>query len=254
MILIDIGNTNIVFASSSNNVLRNIIRLEKNQNINKLNIKIKKIIKKLINTNKLDNSKVAIISSVVPSLNKLIIKILKTYKISNFIVNSKNTLPLLQINYDLNEIGADRIANSIAIINKKIRNSIVIDFGTATTFEVIKDNIFIGGLIFSGINLSKNSLINNTSLLKNTDIVKTKKVVAKNTKDAIQSGFYWGYVFAINGIIEKIINEKKFNPKIIITGGLAKIFKDDISPKPLIKPNLTLEGLQIIGLRYYVKN
>ena len=211
MILIDIGNTNIVFAVSSNKILKKIIRIESNQSNNKLNIVIKKIIKNLIKVKLLDNSKIAIISSVVPSLNKLIVKILKINKINDFFLKSRNLFPFLKIDYDLNEIGAP------------------------------------------GINLSKNSLINNTSLLKNTDIAKTKKIVAKNTKGAIRSGFYWGYVFAINGIIDKIIKEKKFKPKIILTGGLANIFKNDIRPRPAIKPNLTLEGLQIIGLRYYVK-
>ena len=253
MILIDIGNTNIVFAVSSNKILTNIIRIDSNQQINNLSIKIKKIITNFKKIKKLDNSNLAVISSVVPSLNKPIINILKKNKISEFLLKPKNILPFLKIDYNLNEIGADRIANSIAIINNKINNSIVIDFGTATTFEVIKESVFSGGLIFPGINLSKNSLINNTSLLKNTDVVKTKLIVAKNTKDSIRSGFYWGYVFAINGIINKIINEKKFKPKIILTGGLANIFKNDIMPKSIIKPNLTLEGLQIIGLRYYVK-
>jgi type III pantothenate kinase len=254
VILIDIGNTNIVFAASSNKILKNIVRIESNQNVNKLNISIKKTIKTLLKIKRLDNPNIAVISSVVPSLNKTIIKILKINKINELLLKSKNILPFIKIDYNLNEIGADRIANSIAIINKKIYNSIVIDFGTATTFEVIKDSVFSGGLIFPGINLSKNSLINNTSLLKNTDVVKTKNIVAKNTKNAIRSGFYWGYVFAINGIIKKITNEKKFKPQIILTGGLANIFKNDISPKPVIKPNLTLEGLQIIGLRNYAKN
>jgi type III pantothenate kinase len=253
VILIDIGNTNIVFAVSSNKVLKNIIRIESNQNIKKLNISIKKIIKNLIKIQKLDIPNIAVISSVVPVLNKPIIKILKINKISELLLQPRSILPFLKIDYNINEIGSDRIANSIAVINKNIKNSIVIDFGTATTFEVIKEGFFSGGLIFPGINLSKNSLINNTSLLKNTDVVKTKNIVAKNTRDAIRSGFYWGYAFAINGIIKKITNEKKFKPKIILTGGLANIFKNDIRPKPIIKPNLTLEGLQIIGLQYYVK-
>ena len=254
MILIDIGNTNIVFAVSSNKIIKNIIRIESSQSINQLNISIKKIIKNFKIIKRLDSPTIAIISSVVPSLNKLIIKILKINKINELLLKPKNGLPFLKIDYSLSEIGADRIANSIAIINKNISNSVVIDFGTATTFDVIKEGFFSGGLIFPGINLYKNSLINNTSLLKNTDVVKTKYIVAQNTKDAIRSGFYWGYVFAINGIIKKIIKEKKFKPEIILTGGLANIFKNDISPKPIIKPNLTLEGLQIIGLRYYVKS
>ena len=90
-------------------------------------------------------------------------------------------------------------------------------------------------------------------MLKNTEIIKTNKVVANNTKKSIQSGFYWGYLLAINGLIKKISIEHKFKPKIILTGGLANIFKNDIKPKPIIKPNLTLEGLQIIGSSHYAK-
>ena len=192
--------------------------------------------------------------SVVPHINSPIIKILKKYKIKVYVLKPKDILPYLKIDYNLNEVGADRIANSIAVINYNIKNSIVIDFGTATTFEVLKNGRFLGGLIFPGIELSKTILIKKTSLLKNTQITKTKKVVGKTSKNSIQSGFYWGYVFAINGLIEKITNEKKFKPIIILTGGLAKIFKNDIKPKPIVNSNLTLEGLQVIGSLYYAKN
>ena len=253
MILIDIGNTNIVFALSENKKIKNITRVDSNLEINNLKMILSKTINRLLKENK-NNSKISIISSVVPKLNPILIKILKTNKINASFVKPKDVLSYLKIDYKLNEIGADRIANSVAVINHKIKNSIVIDFGTATTFEVLKEATFLGGLIFPGIDLSKNTLIKKTSLLKNTAIIKTRKVVAKNTKASIQSGFYWGYLFAINSIIKKIKNEKKFKPKIILTGGLANIFKNDISPKPIVKPNLTLEGLQVIGSLFYAKN
>ena len=254
MILIDVGNTNIVFAVSVNKKIKNIKRVDTNKKIKSINKIISNIIKIYLNLNYLKNSKVAIISSVVPHLNSQIIKILKLYKIKVYLLKSKDILPYLKIDYNINEIGADRIANSLAVINRKIKNSIVIDFGTATTFEVIKNSRFLGGLIFPGIELSKSTLIKKTSLLKNTQIAKTKAAVAKTTKKSIQSGFYWGYIFAINGIIKKITKEKKFKPRIILTGGLAKIFKNDIKPKPVINSNLTLEGLQVIGSLYYAKN
>ena len=253
MILIDIGNTNIVFAVSANNLIKKIIRINTKQNKIKLKTLINSIIVNYSSIKRLDNEKIAIISSVVPSLNYLIINILKKNLIKGLIIKSKDILPFLKINYNLKEIGADRLANSIAIIKNKISNSIVIDFGTATTFEVIKNNIYFGGIIFPGINLSKETLVKKASLLKNTQIVKTNKVVANNTQKSIQSGFYWGYLLAINGLIKKISMENKFKPKIIITGGLANIFKNDIKPKPIIRPNLTLEGLQIIGSNYYAK-
>ena len=253
MILIDIGNTNIVFAVSANNLIKKIIRINTKQNKIKLKTLINSIIVNYSSIKKLDNDKIAIISSVVPSLNYLIINILKKNLIKGLIITSKDILPFLKINYNLKEIGADRLANSTAIIINKISNSIVIDFGTATTFEVIKNNIFLGGIIFPGINLSKNTLINEASLLKNTTVMKTTRVVANNTKKSIQSGFYWGYLLAINGLIKKISKENKFKPKIILTGGLANKFKDDIKPKPIIRPNLTLEGLKIIGSIYNAK-
>ncbi len=254
MILIDIGNTNIVFAISNNKKIGKISRIDTNKEIDKFVKNVDKTIKNFLGKNLLKNSKFAVISSVVPHINTHIIKILKTYKIKFYVVKPKDVLSYLKIDYNLNEIGADRIANSVAVIDSKIQNSIVIDFGTATTFEVLKSGRFLGGLIFPGIELSKNNLIQKTSLLKNTQIIKTDKVVAKTTKDSIQSGFYWGYVSLINGIIKKIINEKKFKPKIILTGGLAKIFKNDIKPKPFVNSNLTLEGLQVIGSHYYAKN
>ena len=250
MILIDIGNTNIVFAVSNNNKIKKISRIDTNKETNIFIKNVNRIIKNFLKNSK----KFAVISSVVPHINTHIIKILNSYKIKTCVLKPKDVLSYLKIDYNLNEIGADRIANSVAVINSKIKNSIVIDFGTATTFEVLKNGRFLGGLIFPGIELSKNSLIKKTSLLKNTQIIKTQMVVAKNTKDSIQSGFYWGYISVINGIIKKIIDEKKFKPKIILTGGLAKIFKNDIKPKPIVNSNLTLEGLQVIGSLYYAKN
>ena len=255
MILIDIGNTNIVFAVSNNNKIKKISRIDTNKETKILIKNVNKIIKNFLDKNFFKNSKkFAVISSVVPHINTHIIKILNSYKIKICVLKPKDVLSYLKIDYNLSEIGADRIANSVAVINSKIENSIVIDFGTATTFEVLRNGRFLGGLIFPGIELSKNTLIKKTSLLKNAQIIKTHMVVAKNTKASIQSGFYWGYISAINGIIKKIIDEKKFKPKIILTGGLAKIYKNDIKPKPIVNSNLTLEGLQVIGSLYYAKN
>ena len=255
MILIDIGNTNIVFAVSNNDKIKKISRIDTNKETKILIKNVNKIIKNFLDKNFFKNSKkFAVISSVVPHIYIHIIKILKIYKIKVITLKPKDVLSYLKIDYNLNEIGADRIANSVAVINSKILNSIVIDFGTVTTFEVLKNGRFLGGLIFPGIELSKNTLIKKTSLLKNAQIIKTHKVVAKNTKHSIQSGFYWGYISVINGIIKKIIDEKKFKPKIILTGGLAKKFKNDIKPQPIVNLNLTLEGLQVIGSLYYAKN
>ena len=167
-----------------------------------------------------------------------------------FIINPKRNPFNLKINYDLNQIGSDRIANYFYVYNKKIKNCIIIDFGTATTFDVIKNNEYSGGLIFPGINLSLDTLIKNAELLKASKIFKSKKIVNRNTSASIRSGFYFGYLHAINGILKQIRNEINFRPKIYITGGLGKIFKDKILFKPIYKDNLTLEGIREIGKKY----
>ena len=230
MILIDIGNTNIVFAVSNNNKIKKISRIDTNKETNIFIKNVNRIIKNFLKNSK----KFAVISSVVPHINSHIIKILNSYKIKTYVLKPKDLLSYLKIDYNLNEIGADRIANSVAVINSKIQNSIVIDFGTATTFEVLKNGRFLGGLIFPGIELSKNSLIKKTSLLKNTQIIKTQMVVAKNTKDSIQSGFYWGYISVINGIIKKIIDERKFKPKSFLQEGWQKYIKMILSQNLLL--------------------
>ena len=148
-------------------------------------------------------------------------------------------------------MGADRIANTFAAINNYGKNSLVIDFGTATTFDLIQNNIYIGGLIAPGILNSQVSLVNSASKLNKVPIVKIKKIICNDTKSSMQSGFYWGYIGLINGIIERIMVEKKNIPIIILTGGLASIFKDEINYKTYIEPNLTLDGLYLIGQELY---
>jgi len=121
MILIDVGNTNIVFAVSVNKKIKNIKRIGTNKEIKSFNNIVSKIIKLYLNLNCLKNSKTAIISSVVPTINSHIIKILKLHKIKVYVLKPKDMLPYFKIDYDLNEIGADRIANSVAVIDYKYK-------------------------------------------------------------------------------------------------------------------------------------
>ena len=251
MIVIDLGNTNLVLGIYING------RLNKTFRINIENDKITKE-KKIINffrskqkfLKQADNY-ICVLSSVVPSINLVI----KNYFIKNkfkfYNINPKKIPFDAKINYNLNQIGADRVSNFIYVFNKKIKNCIIVDFGTATTFDVIKNNEYYGGLIFPGINLSMNSLITNAELLKRTKISKSKKIVNTNTTASIQSGFYFGYLHAINGILKQIKIDNKFKPKIYITGGLGKIFKDKIHFSPIYKKYLTLEGIRAFGKKKY---
>ena len=168
-------------------------------------------------------------------------------KIKN--ININNIPKKIEFKYSKNQLGADRIANSFSAVNKYGSNLMIIDFGTATTFDVIKNNVYIGGTIAPGILVSQESLIKKASKLNKISIKKTISVVGKNTEQSMRAGFYWGYVNLINGIIKKIIKEKQYKPKIILTGGLAQIYKKEIKFNSYYEPNLTLEGLYLIGLQ-----
>ena len=177
MIVIDIGNTNTVLGIFLNK------KLLKKSRITSTNIKnFEKNLAIFFNSNfkllKKSKTKICLLSSVVPKLNNLVKKITLKYDIIFFNLNSKNLPFKLNIKYDLKKIGADRLANTIAIINLKYKNSIIVDFGTATTFDVIKNNTYVGGLIFPGISISHNSLIKSAALLKKIKFVKIKKIVA----------------------------------------------------------------------------
>ena len=125
----------------------------------------------------------------------------------------------------------------------KNKNFIVVDFGTATTFDVIKKNNYLGGVIAPGVTLSLDNLIKKASLIPNIELHKSKSIIGKNTKQAVLSGFFWGYNGLINGIISKIKKKTNQKYKIIFTGGLAHLFNKDIKDKVTIDKNLTINGL-----------
>ena len=128
---------------------------------------------------------------------------------------------MIKINIrNVNQLGSDRIVNSIA--GKKFKNCLIIDFGTATTFDIVKNEIYEGGVIAPGIKLSIKNLSNSTALLPKFDLKYKQKRYGKNTKDALNAGFIWGYDGLINNIINKITLNWKMNYKIILTGGICK--------------------------------
>ncbi len=132
---------------------------------------------------------------------------------------------------------------------EKNKNYIVIDFGTATTFDVITNNIYLGGIIAPGVNLSLENLINKASLIPRIKLNKTSNIIGKNTSDAVKSGFFWGYSGLIDNIIKLIKknNQKQF--RVILTGGLSHLFKNSLKGKPLIKKDLTINGLKKVILK-----
>ena len=249
MIVVDVGNTNIVIGIYSDNKIYKVNRFNTKDN------NISQSLKNLFNHRNISkydfDYKICIISSVVPYIDQKIIVFFRSLNFKVLNVKISNIPQNIKFHYKFGQLGSDRIANTYSAIEKYGNNSIVVDFGTATTFDVIKNKIYEGGIIAPGINISHEALVNNTSKLNKILIERTKSIVGKNTKSSMQSGFYWGYISLINGIIDKIIIQKKFKPTIILTGGLANIFKKEIAFKTYYEPYLTLQGLYLIGQTKY---
>jgi len=232
----DIGNTDVKICVLYKGIKKKY--LFKTSSINK------QIIKKKFNflRNKIYFKK-AIFSSVVPKTYNRIKNIFyNLYKVNCIELKRIDLSKLINIRVNKREIGSDRLANAISVLNKK-KNFIVIDFGTATTFDVITTNNYLGGVIAPGVNLSLENLIKKASLIPNVKLNKSKTIIGKNTKQAVLSGFFWGYTGLINGIISKIKKKTKKKFKIIFTGGLAHLFNKDINDRVTIDKNLTINGL-----------
>tara|TARA_B100001123_G_scaffold422541_1_gene531591 strand:- start:1146 stop:1874 length:729 start_codon:yes stop_codon:yes gene_type:complete len=227
---------------------KNSFRLKKINYFNSEKISSRKFLKneiKKIIENK-SYSKIALFSSVVPKHQITIKKFLKkNYKISLKEIKDKSINKIVKINIkNKKQVGSDRIANAVGVYKKYKTNCIVLDFGTATTFDVItKNGIYNGGIIAPGINLSIKSLVKSADQLPPFSLMKQKKIIGKNTIEALRSGFYWGYAGLINNIIFKIEKETKRKYKIIFTGGYADLFKTSIIRKFTVDKNITIKGI-----------
>ena len=240
----DIGNTitKLCLVAIKTHKVKKMIYFKSNSIISKkfLIKNLKRIIKDK-NTNK-----IALFSSVVPRYQLILNKFLKKfYKIKLKEIKEKNIEKIVKINLkNRNQVGSDRIANSVGAYKKYKTNCIILDFGTATTFDVVtKDGIYNGGIIAPGVDLSIKSLTNSADQIPFFSITKHKKIIGKNTIEALRSGFYWGYSGLINNIILKIEKETKKKFKIIFTGGYAELFKTSIKKPFTIDKNITISGI-----------
>jgi len=145
------------------------------------------------------------------------------------------------------EVGADRIVNAVAAFERYKTDVIVVDFGTATTFDYVSaKGEYMGGCISPGIMISSEALFQKAARLPRVEISRPKTVVGKDTVSSMQAGILYGYAGLVDGIVERIKEEVKSNPKVIATGGLAKVIADETKSIHVVDEMLTLEGLRII--------
>ena len=190
----------------------------------------------------------AIICSVVPQATNSFSEAIRKYLNLEPIIVGPGIKTGLKVNIDNpKELGPDRIANSVAGYLITETDSVVIDLGTATTFDVVsKNKEYLGGSIAPGIKISLDALTLKTASLKSVELDTPNKVIGKNTYEAIQSGLIMGHASMIDSMVEKIILEIDIEPKIILTGGLSKVVQPILNVNVEYIENLTLVGLEEI--------
>ena len=238
-ILGDIGNTEtkVFLVSSKNKIIKKITFSTKNINQFKLN--------KFFNSFKFDYKKIEkiVFCSVVPKSFSLIKKfLLKKTKVRCHEVKNLDLRSLINIKVNYKQVGSDRITNAISLMNNK-NNFIILDFGTATTFDVLIKNTYYGGVIAPGVRLSLNTLSDKATLIPKIDLKKINNVIGKNTISAVRSGFFWGYAGLIDNIINLIKKETRKSFKLVITGGFSDLFKNSIKTKLKHNKDITIKGL-----------
>ncbi len=249
LLCIDVGNTNIVIGIYKNEVLHTHwrIRTERDMTSDELGL----LLNSLFVPAKLELNSITdvIISCVVPPL-------LSAFR--EFCLLALNREPLIvspdietgiAINYDNpKEVGADRIVNAVAAYHKYRTGLVVVDFGTATTFDYVSpEGVYEGGAIAPGIIISAEALFLKASKLPRVEIfAKPKEVVAKETISSINSGLIYGYAGLVDGIVNRIKKQVESDLTVVATGGLASLIKSEARTIDHVEEFLTLEGLKII--------
>jgi type III pantothenate kinase len=189
-----------------------------------------------------------IIASVVPPVDSTLRKVCEDYfHIEPMFVEPGIKTGMKMLIDNPIELGADRLADSIAAFERYGGPCIVVDFGTATKFEVISaKGEYMGGAIAPGLGLSADALFSRAARLSRVDIKRPAKVIGTNTVGHLQSGIYYGYIGLVDGIIERIIAELGEKPRIVATGGLARMVAEDSRYIAEIDEWLTIEGLRIL--------
>ena len=241
LLAIDIGNTNVVYAIYDSDKIIQTIRLESDRNFW---IKLKSLIN--------NNIGGAVISSVVPDLGTIYFEAVQNlFNIDPLLVSHKNCGVTLDVANPV-EVGADRLCNVAAGIELHGTPTIIVDFGTATTYDVIDENgVFIGGSIAPGIDVSAHHLIKMAALLKETAFVIPKSPIGKDTATNLQAGIMFGAIDEVEGMVARINKETGWeNTTIILTGGFSSLISAGLKIKHTLIPNLTLDGMRVI----YEKN
>lgn len=249
LFVIDVGNTNIVAGFYEGDKLKSSYRMATDKN--KSSDEIGLFFSQLLNHEGIGKEEIrdVIISSVVPSIMHALENAIKKYVgISPIVVNGSLDLGLNICYDDPKEVGADRIVNAVAVDKIYGGPAVIIDFGTATTFCVIDGcSNYLGGVIYPGLKISMDALVEKTSKLPRIEIIRPENVVGKNTVCSMQSGLVFGYAGMVDAIVSRIKKEIGTPEMLVIaTGGLSTLIAKESETIQTIDKNLTIKGLKII--------
>ncbi len=248
LLVLDVGNTNTVVGVFEGKTLRAQWRLTTSheQTADEYGI----LIRNLFSLDGLGSSQVAavMIASVVPPLNSVLEEMSKKYfKLTPLFLGPGIRMGMAIHYENPQEVGADRIANSVAAFEKYGGPCVVVDFGTAITFDVISEKgEYVGGVIAPGIGISSEALFERAARLPRVEVREPERVIGTNTVASMQSGLFYGWVGMMDGILDRLAGELGKKMKVVATGGQAPLVASSSKYKPSVDSSLTLEGLRII--------
>ncbi len=249
LLVIDIGNTHSVMGIyREDRLVRNWrIRTERNTTEDEFHI----IMSNLFTGSRFryDDIEETIISCVVPPVVQMLDAFCRKYlKRPPHWVDAKNSAGMPILYHNPSEVGADRIVNAVAAYNKYKTALIVVDFGTATTFDVISEaGAYLGGAICPGVMIASEALFAHASKLPRVEIFTPPGcVIGKDTATSIKSGIIYGYAGLVDGLVKRIAGEMEGSPKVIATGGLARLISGITETVEAVEESLTLDGLRLI--------
>jgi type III pantothenate kinase len=252
LMVIDVGNTHIVVGLYRESELLEHWRITSNPDTT--TDELGALLLSLLTSRQIQPNQVkdAIVASVVPSLMHATRRACRRYfSITPRFVDSQSQLDMPILIDNPNEVGADRLVNAVAAFHKYSSACIIVDLGTATTFDIVNSKgEYEGGVIAPGVGISLDALFRRASKLPRVEIVKPKSAIGKSTVTSMQSGIIYGFVGLVDGVVGRIIAElDDENIKIVATGGLAALISAESAYIDEVDPFLTLDGLQLIYAR-----